>query len=278
MKYLTQLMVIVILTLMVAAPLRAQSAEDYHPYLSDKFHLGIGFYFPDKGFKVRVDGSAPEEEIDFEQEFRLDENETTGLAEFRWRFGEKWSFWGQYWSVESNGGAVLDEDIEWEDVVFKEGTFAAAGYDVSIARIFFGRTFFNTGPQHEFGLGGGFHWMEIGSYIEGQIKTSIVETEFHRESISAGFPLPNIGAWYMYSWSPKWMVQTRIDWLSATVGDYSGGLWNAQAGINWQITKHFGLGAYYQAFVLDVDVDKDDWNGKAEATQHGPLLALSLTW
>ena len=278
MKSAMQLMLLVILTLLIAAPARAQSAEEYHPFLSDKFHLGIGFYYPNKSLKLRVDGSAPEEEIDFEEEFQLDDDQTTGLGEFRWRFGEKWSLWGQYWSIDSDGGAVLDEDIEWEDVVFKEGTFARVGYDVDIARIFFGRTFFATAPQHEFGLGAGFHWMELDAFIEGQIITNVVDTEFHRESVSAGFPLPNIGAWYMYSWSPKWLLQARVDWLSASIGDYSGGLWNTQAGINWQVTKHFGLGAYYQVFDLNVDVDSEDWKGKAEANQHGPLLTLSLSW
>ena len=277
MKSAMQLMVFVILAFLIADPARAQSAEDFHPFLTDKFNIGIGFYRPDRNLTLRVDGTEPEEEIDFDESFNLDEKETTGQLNFRWRFGEKWSFWGQYWNVDSSGGAVLEEDLEWEDVIFKEGTFANAGFDVSIARLFFGRTF-HTGPQHEFGLGGGFHWLEIGAFVEGQILTNFAETEFARESVSADFPLPNIGGWYMYSWSPKWLVQARVDWLSATVGDYSGGLWNVQAGINWQPTRHFGIGLQYQVFDLNVDVDSEDWNGKAQAKQHGPLLTLNATW
>jgi hypothetical protein len=70
----------------------------------------------------------------------------------------------------------------------------------------------------------------------------------------------------------------RVDWLSASIGDYSGGLWNANAGINWQFSKHFGVGLSYQTFTLDVDVDKSDWHGKAEADQHGPMLSLTASW
>ena len=196
---------------------------------------------------------------------------------FRWRFGEKWSFWGQYWNTDDKGGAILEEDIEWEDVVFKAGTFAAGGVDLTIARAFFGRTF-STSPQHEFGLGVGFHWLSLDTFIEGQVITNLGETEFAREAVSADFPLPNIGAWYMYSWNQKWLFQARLDWLSASVGDYSGGLWNTQVGVHWQAFKNIGFGLFYNGFILDVDVDKDDWRGKAESSQHGPWLAITASW
>jgi hypothetical protein len=255
----------------------AQSPDDYHPFLSDRFNLGVGLFYPAKSFKIRVDGTVPGDEIDFEEGLRVGESQTTGSMNFRWRFGEKWSLWGQYWQVDSDAGASLDEDIEWGDLTFKEGTFANAGIDLSIARLFFGRKF-DMAPQHELGIGAGLHWMELGAYMEGQIITEQSDTEFHRANASAEFPLPNIGGWYMYSWSPKWVLQARVDWLRASIGDYSGGLWNGQAGINWQAFKHVGLGLYYNVFYLDVDVDKESWNGTAEVTQHGPFLALTFTW
>jgi len=74
----------------------------------------------------------------------------------------------------------------------------------------------------------------------------------------------------MYSWSPKWLFQARLDWLSVSIGNYSGSLWNAQTGIHWQTFKNIGFGLYYNGFNLDLDVDKNDWRGKAEFTQRGP--------
>ena len=255
----------------------AQSDDDFHPFLSDNFNVSIGGFWPNKSFKLRVDGSAPEEEIDFEEDLGLSDRDTTGSLNFRWRFGEKWSLWGQYWNLDDSGGTVLTEDIEWEDIVFKEGTYAAAGFDTSYARLFLGRNFW-TRPGHEFGAGLGFHWLSIGAYIEGQILTSVGDLEVQQESVDADFPLPNIGAWYKYSWSSKWIVSARVDWLSATVGDYSGGLWNVQAGVDWAVFEHFGLGLYYNLFKLNVDVDQTDWRGKVETTQAGPYLALTATW
>jgi hypothetical protein len=277
MKALIHLTIVSLTTALFSNPVAAQTAEDYHPFLTDKFNLSFGIFWPSKDITLRVDGSDPDEEVDIDEEFGLSDNEATGSLTFRWRFGEKWSLFGQYWSTSDDGSATLEEDIEWEDVVFKAGTFAKVGVESSVARVFFGRTF-STGPRHEFGAGAGFHWMELDTFIEGEIIIDEDTTGFHRASADAEIPLPNIGAWYMYSWSPKWLFQTRVDWLSASIGDYSGSLWNAQAGVNWQAFEHLGVGLFYNNFYLDVDVDKSDWHGRVENTNRGPYLALTATW
>lgn len=277
MNITDKLLAILLIVAIFSSPVAAQQAGDYHPFLTNKFSLGVGAYFPDKDFNIRVDGIVPDEEIDFDEALKYDTSDTTGTLDFRWRFGEKWSVAGQYWSLDSSGGAILEEDIPWEDVVFKEGTFANGGVDTTVARVFFGRVF-SSSAKHEFGLGVGFHWMELDTFLEGEIIVDENTTEFQRVSVDASFPMPNIGGWYMYSWSPKWLFEARLDWLSASIGDYSGGILNASAGINYQAFKNIGIGLYYNSFNVDVDVDKSDWRGKAEARQNGPFIALIATW
>jgi hypothetical protein len=278
MKALTHLLAIAFVTVLFSSPLAAQDEEDYHPFLSDKFNLSLGVFFPTKDITLQVDGSDPDEEIDIDEQFGLSNNQATGSMTFRWRFSEKWSVWGQFWSTDDTGKAVLEQDIEWEDVVFKEGTFAKVGVKSTVARVFFGRKFFDLGPQHEFGAGIGFHWLELDTFIEGDIIIDDDTTGFHRASVDAEMPLPNIGVWYMYSWSPKWLFQARVDWLDASIGDYSGSLWNAQAGVHWQTFEKLGVGLYFNNFKLDVDVDKTDWHGRVENRNYGPYLALTATW
>jgi len=277
MKAVNRLFLIAIFAALFSNPVAAQTSDDYHPFMSEKFNLEVGVFIPRIDFTARVDGSNPDEEIDFDEALNMDDSQSAASLNFRWRFGKKWSFWGQAWATNNSGKAVLEKDVEWEDVVFKEGTFAKGGVDLEVVRAFFGREF-DLGPQHELGIGLGLHWMSLDTFIEGEIIIDDFTTEFNRASVSASFPLPNVGAWYMYSWSPKWMMQVRADWLSATIGDYSGSLWDAQAGINYQPFKNIGFGLYYKAFVLDVDVDRSDWHGRADLNQNGPLLTLTASW
>lgn len=257
--------------------LQAQDVDGVHPILTDTYAIDFGVFFPDKNFKLGASGKSDNLEIDFNEVFKIDESETTGAMTFSWGFGEKWSLQGQYWTVSDNGSAVLDDDYAWRDVVFLEGTYAAAGAAIDVARVFVGREF-HTGPRDEFGAGLGFHWLEIDAYIEGQILTDVDSTELYRSSVSAGAPLPNIGAWYYHSWSPKWAFISRLDWFSASFDQYSGSLWNASVGVDWAPFRHFGLRATWNYFKLDVDVEETSWNGSAEISQNGPFIALTAHW
>lgn len=277
MKKLTGLIYISILCSLFSNSVLAQTADDYHPYLSNRFNLEIGAFWPQVDFAARLDGSDPNDEVDFDEIFNFSGSQTTASIDFRWRFAKKWSLWGQYWATDDSGQAVLEEDIEWENIIFREGTNVGAGVSLDIVRAFVGREF-NLAPQHELGLGVGLHYMSLGTFMEGEVLINDGTTEFRRATANAEFPLPDIGAWYMYSWSPKWMLQVRGDWLSASIGDYSGSMWDAQVGVNFQAFKNIGFGLYYKGFFLDVDIDKSDWHGNAELNQFGPLLTVSAMW
>ena len=277
MKVLIRMMVLTIFLVSLASPVAAQTADDYHPFLSDKFNLGVGVFWPTIDLDLQVNGSAPEDEIDLDGALNFNDRVTSPAINFRWRFGEKWSLLGQYWSTSNDGKAVLTEDVSWEDVIFREGTSVGGGVGLDVVRAFVGRKF-DLAPQHEFGIGLGLHWMSLDTYMEGEIIINDDTTDFHRAEATAEFPLPDIGAWYMYSWSPKWVLLTHLDWLSASIGDYSGSLWDLEVGINYQAFKNIGFGFSYKAFVLDVDVYKDDWGGKLKFNQNGPTLSMTATW
>lgn len=277
MKIFGRLFLVAVFASLFSNPIAAQTSDDYHPFLTDTFNLDLGVFWPAIDYSLQVNGLAPAKEVDFDKILKLDDYQSTPSVNFRWRFGKKWSFWGQYWDTSTTGGAILDEDIEWKDLVFKAGTFARTGIDVKVARVFFGREF-SVSPKHEFGLGLGLHWMELGTFLEGEIKINEFSTEFQRVKVGANYPLPNIGAWYMYSWSPKWVFQSRADWLSASIGSYSGSLWDVQAGVNYQFFKNFGVGVYYKAYLIDLDIDKTEWRGNVRMEQYGPLLTLTATW
>jgi hypothetical protein len=255
----------------------AQDSSEYHPWLSDRFHIALGAFARDQNFSIRADGSNPEEEIDFDETLGVDDSDTSGSLTFRWNIGRKWSLWGQTWKVNSTGGAVLTEDVDFEDLVFQQGSFVNAGVENTVIRVFFGRTF-STGPRHEFGLGLGFHWLELGAFIEGEALINDIPSGFQRGDVSADGPMPNIGGWYYFSPSKRWLFEARLDWLDVSVGDYSGGIFNSQVGINFQAFQHLGVTLAYNYFSLNADVDSGDWRGGAELRYRGPFLALTTNW
>jgi len=276
MNYRTAILVVCILCIVGPQRAVATESEDLHPFLERGFSLDLGVFFPDRQLDLRVNGSLTgiNDEIDFDEGIRLGNADETFAAELSWRFRGKWSVVGQYFKSTDSVRAVLEEDIEWGDVVFGAGSNAAAGTSFSLTRIFFGRQL-DTSRSHDFGIGAGLHWLEMGAFIEGEILINGTPTA-SRRSVSEGAPLPNIGAWYMYSISPRWALRTRLDLLSADVGDYDGLLVNVALGVNFQAFEYFGVGLNYNYFELDVGIDKSGWRGNFETTYDGVYVYASL--
>ena len=214
MKRLLSAGVLIVAAGLFSAPLMAQGTGDVHPWLEDDFIIGLGGFMPDKEFSVRVDGAVPGQDIDFDRGVAVTNDDTSGALWFRWNFGEKWSLTGQYFATDDSGRAVLEEDIVWGDNVLKAGSNIGAGVEVDLARVFVGRTFFTEAEHHEFGLGLGLHWMQIGAYVEGEVFVNDQTTGIQRESVNADLPLPNLGAWYWYSLSPRWLLSPA--WTGST--------------------------------------------------------------
>jgi hypothetical protein len=172
---------------------------------------------------------------------------------------------------------ILEEDVEWEDVVFQAGTSASAGASLTLIRAFFGREF-RSGKMHEFGFGAGLHWLEIAAFLEGTILLEDGETTDVAVSVRAQAPLPNIGAWYNYSITERWAFRSRADVFSAEIDRYDGTMLNLALGINYQIAENFGVGVNYNYFDIDVKMDQPDWQGRVVTSYKGLFVDLSFYW
>jgi hypothetical protein len=245
--------------------------------LNAKFQISAGAFFGSGDYKLSADGNAPGTEIDFDKALGVDDSDSSPLAAILWRFGEKWSLRMQAFRLNIDGKRVLDHDIQFGDYTFGQGSNVKAGLKTSVVRAFLGRTF-STGQKYEFGAGVGLHWMQLDAFISGEAFISDQSPGFRRETVSADLPLPNIGAWYSYAPTHRWLLITRVDWFNASVGDYSGGLWDVGVGAQYQISKHFGIGAEYGFFELDGKIKDSNWNGKAEISTTGPQLFLTANW
>jgi hypothetical protein len=255
----------------------AKDASNYHPFLSDKIYMNLGVFVPNNETSLGLGiGGEPSDSISGSEE-----HSTASLA-LRWRFTENWSVWGQYWSTDSSSTGTVNNDVTYPTdppITVKTGSNITLETELDIFRLFFGRSFFKK-PQSEWGAGLGLHWMQFGLGLTADLDTD-PPTDYngtHGGSVKAGVPLPNLGVWYMYSWSPKWVTTVRLDWLDVDIGDVSGNLYDLSAGVNWQFSKHVGVGLAYQVFNFGADYKDGPNKIKLELEQTGPFLALSANW
>ena len=260
------------LTVFFIIPSRAQD-EKVHPLNEDRFFIEAGVFAVSREFKIRADGEFPNEEIDFNESFGLTKSEPTYYFQFGWRFSKRWTVSLQSFGVSANDGVTLEEDVEFEDVIFEAGSFVDVGIGFQLYRLYFERKMLMN-PKHDLTVGIGIHGLNISSFIEGEVRTSEGNFEPERRSVSGLLPLPNIGV--SYAWFPhhRWMIGADVDWFGLTIDQYSGGLWDVAPKVRFQIIDHFGVGAEYRLFAVNAKVDGENWNGKLDLDFSGPLFVL----
>jgi len=248
-----------------------------HPILTSKFQLGVGMFIPDQKVKFSVDGSTDNNIIEFDESFDFKNNSVRPQVSFDWRFSKKWNLAAEYFNAGYSKEADLKEDIEAGDYIFKSGSNVKIGYKINLYRIFVGRVI-SSGLKHELSGGLGFHVMDIGPYIEGEIKVSgngnELVKELKRTTASLTAPLPNIALWYIYAPTEKWAFTARFDWFGMKIDEFSGSLWDLGPRVHYQIIKNLGVAVDYRYFKINVDVDKEYWNGSANLSFNGPTLTI----
>tara|TARA_R110000787_G_scaffold60220_9_gene136588 strand:- start:1045 stop:1935 length:891 start_codon:yes stop_codon:yes gene_type:complete len=254
-----------------------------HPLLSNRFTFYVGLYNSTKEVKVGVNGASDNELINFSEKADFNDNETTLFLNFNWRFARMWSLTAEYFSVKNGLSRTIDEEFKWNDQIYKGGAGVSLGLNVNLFRVLIGRTI-TKGLKHELGAGLGAHVLDVKTFIEGYAYINNDDTgegaatSFERSSVNVVAPLPNIGAWYFYAPHPKWMLTARVDWFALSVGEYSGGLWDLGAGVNYQFHKNIGVGLNYRYFDFTAKVDKTNWDGEFSLIFQGPLLTVNANF
>jgi hypothetical protein len=272
---------ILLLSLATSQLVQADEARDLHPWLTSKYAFDIGVFFPDRSNKLRAGGSfefdpEPTPLVDFNSELRLSQSDSTVAAEFHWWYGKRWSLLMQYFDSKGDNTAILEEDVEWDDLTFLAGTRASAGSGFELTRFFWAYNL-SKKPNSDYGVGAGFHWLHINAYIEGTVEApSGPASDGEKASVDA--PLPNIGFWYLRSLSPGWAFRTRLDYFNADIHPYDGTFVNASLGLHYRVSEWFGVGASYNYIELDVGVDGDNWRGEIESRYDGIYVYLGAFW
>jgi hypothetical protein len=269
----------------VASALLVSSAgaQEIHPLMSSKYWAKVGAFFAARDVSLSAVGSAGPDPgpatylIDFDSETGLDDRSDLYILEFGWQFGEKWDLALQHFRSSRSSQKELAREIEWEDVVYEAGVNVNANSYMRITRLFMSRRVLDKGP-HDLRVGAGVHLLDLGVSIAGEATLDDMSREFQANVLSASFPFPNIGVWYRYSSSDRWVFHARADWLSASTSDYSGRIWNATAGADYAITKHFGVGLAYEYFELSGAIKEDNWRGDVSTRFEGFMLSIDAFW
>ena len=253
--------------------------------LDDEFFLIVGGFFPYIDSSVRVDSNsgAGGTGFDFEDALGLESAANSPYLYFRWRYHPVHRIELEYYRLLRDGVRAAQGPFRIGEVTGSAGVGIATKFDVTIGRLTYGYDIFKD-QKKEFGILAGMH--VTGASVKFAFSGNVmvdnfgsVSATYATEEESIAFPLPHVGAFFAYSFTPKLSTQLDLLLFRIEVAGVKGTLWEGNATLHYQFAKNFGIGTglkYYQFRVEDTDFSDRDSRFNYEF--FGPVLYGSVSF
>ena len=267
--------------LLTPVTIRAEDAP-IHPKLAARAYLDVGGYIPAVDTRLRVDRAGGSGTVlDLEDDLDFEDRPTFPYALLNLRLGQRWRIEGEYFSIDRDKTTVIDRTLEIGDETFEIGATVNSFFDTDVYRLSLGYAFLKR-PNAEMGAALGAHVTTFDLGISAIGSGGNIDTAERADTLA---PLPTIGLYGHYAFSPRWLLQGRADYFTLEYEEYSGTLLNFNVGLEFQLAKHVGLGAGYRYVDLEFTAERtlsvgsvsDDFSGEFQYHYSGPTLYLSFS-
>jgi len=264
----------------------ASEDPDYAgPVLDDKYFLILGAFFSQVDSDVRIDSSSGIRGtgLDLEDDLGLTSTATSPYLYFRWRFRPVHRVEFEYYQLLRDGGSIMQRDFQVGPISGGAGVGVFTNFDVRIGRITYGYDLIKD-KKKEFGILAGIHVTQakVKSQFSGGLTIDGIGSvggTVATEEEGLTFPLPHIGAFFAYSFTPKLSTELNLLLFRIEVAGIKGALTEANATLHYQFGKHFGVGTGLKYYHFSVeDTGFSDRDSRFDYDFFGPVLYGSVSF
>lgn len=246
------------------------SGAPLHPALTDKFFFGVGAYLVSSTTQARLDSpSGIGTSVAFEELLGLDNTSVVPQGLARWRMSDRWRLELEYFELNRSSSRALTQDVNWGDETFPTGATVNAEFNVSVARLSAGYSFFKT-PDKELGVALGFHV----TTFEAELSNS----GGNQDAGKVLAPLPVLSMYGQFALTDIWALTGRMDAFKLSYDPYQGHIYSLGVDAICQPWRHVGFGLGFRTLEMEVSAEGSDWTGAIRTNYTGPILFLAVTF
>ncbi|MGE5346263.1 MAG: hypothetical protein ACM3JH_09935 [Acidithiobacillales bacterium] len=241
-----------IVVLAVAIPADAQytTPSAGGPGMNETFRIDVGGFFQKFDTSIFLESSTgASTEISLEDTFAQDTHKTSFRVDAYWRLGRHASVVLGYVGWSRSASTNLAQDVQWGDYVIHAGSAVDSKLRVTVPSLYYAYSAVNNGTMD---LGG---MIGISTYVNkadldasGSISgpSGTTSGSYSSDQWHITVPVPATGAYLRYALYPGLLLDAQVKWLpSVTISGYHGGMLEYRAGLDFYLTKNFGIGAVY---------------------------------
>jgi hypothetical protein len=266
----------------VAAPAQAQAQErpPAQSVLDSSLVVNVGSFILNTDLTGRLDGSSTTNpDVDFDRAFGRDNDATRIRADLLWRITPRQHLRVLYFDNHRTASRVIDRPIEWGDYSFTVGGNVNADTKFRIGEVAYEYAFKHE-PTYELAASVGVHYAGLKVTLSGAATVTDANgtaTELPAAIVTKNVPapLPVVGLRGGWAVSPHWYLDAQAQYFSMKMNGYDGYVSDLRAGASWMYSRHVGIGLGYNRFVTNIDVSRDNFDGRLRFGYSGLLLYLT---
>ena len=235
-----QAAIVATLTLGAACGLVSAEAAEESRLLSDRGGFQVGGFLVDFSTDIQAGRNGLGTDLNLEDDLRLESDQKTFRVEGFYRFSPKHTLEAGYFSINRNGSAVLDGQIEFDDVLYGPGRVDTE-FDVNLFRVAYRHSFVNNGKT-EAGFTAGLSAYDFYTALEGVVLVGGVE-ESASADVGVLAPVPTVGMFVHHAFLPNLIFRLNANFFRlSSIADYSGRLVDTGVTLDWFFVRNVGIG------------------------------------
>lgn len=273
------LIVMLLLALAGGVATFAQSGDDY-AWRQERFYVNIGGFLTSVNTEARLDSTyyGKGATLNFEKDLGLDDSQTVYRLDAGWRMTDRQQLLFTWYEINRDSSKTLTHDAVWGDYTFLAGSRAKASWDSTFYQVYY-RFAFVQAPKGEFGGTVGVSYLDQSAHLEGwaTLRSQGSSQAYYRKvSKSLNAPIPVIGLFGLYQFTPKFRMNGDIQYLKIKISGVDGQYTDARLNFEYFPWENVGFGAGWYYDEYEVWSSNPDWRGSFTYDFNGPVVYVSF--
>lgn len=251
--------------------------------LTDRFVASLGTFIVNTDVTAELNGTTVKDPaVNFNDTLGVGGDFTRARFDFLWRINPRHHIRFLVFKNESTFNHVIDRSVEWGDYTFQANGNVKTEFNFDVYELGYEYAFMR-GPTYEVGATAGVHLLDMKIALSGN--ATFTDSSGHTGSASYSTkesnlpaPLPVVGLRAGWSVAPNWYLEAQAQIFKFDYEGFNGNWSDLRAGVTWMFSRHFGVGAGYNRFNVNVDVNREKYNGSVDLSYSGAQLFVTGTY